>query len=87
MSNLFSRLNPKLVTFVHLNTKFHRSYVLALFTNLSAVAAVLPLMAKLSVILRSECVNLRISALTGKRVKGDDYSAIKEHFLFLQSHT
>ena len=28
------------------------------------------------------CEHLEISALTGKRVKGDDYSAIKEHLLF-----
>ena len=28
------------------------------------------------------CEHLGISALTGKRVKGDDNSAIKEHFLF-----
>ena len=47
----------KLVTFLYLKTKFHRSYVLALFTNFSAVAAMLPIMAKLIVILKSECVN------------------------------
>ena len=41
-----------------LKTKFHRSYVLALFINISVVAAMLPIMAKLSVILRSECVNI-----------------------------
>ena len=33
------------------------------------------------------CEHLGISALTGKRVKGDDDSAIKEHLLFLQSQT
>ena len=43
----------------------------------------LPIMAKLSVILKSEFVN---SALTGKRVTGDDDSAIKEHLLFC-NHT
>ena len=32
------------------------------------------------------CEHLGISALTGKRVKGDDDSAIKEHLLFC-SHT
>ena len=43
----------------------------------------LPIMAKLSAILKSECVNiLGVSALTGKRVKGDNNSAIKEHHLF-----
>ena len=79
----FSRLSAKLLTFWHLKTKFHRSYVLALFTNFSVMAAMLPIMAKLSVILRSECVNTsEFSALTGKRVKVDDDSAIKEHLLF-----
>ena len=57
MSNLFSRLSAKLVTFSQLKTKFYRSCILALFTNFSAVAAMLPIMAKLSVILKSECVN------------------------------
>ena len=57
MSDLFSRLSAKLVTVLHLKTKFHRFYVLALFRNFSAVAAMLPIMAKLNVILRSECVN------------------------------
>ena len=28
------------------------------------------------------CEHMGISALTGKRVKGDDHSAIKEHLLF-----
>ena len=32
------------------------------------------------------CEHLGISALTGKRVKGDDDSAIKEHLLFC-NHT
>ena len=44
---------------VLLKTKLHRSYVLELFTNFSVVAAMLPVMEKLSVILRSECVNTR----------------------------
>ena len=47
----------KISNFVHLKTKCHRSYVLALFTNFSVVAAMLPITAKLSVILKSECVN------------------------------
>ena len=44
------------------------------------MAAPLHVIAKLSVILRGECVNS--FSLTGKRVKRDDDSAIKEHFLF-----
>ena len=57
ISNSFFRLSTRLVTCLHLKTKFHCSYILALFTNFSVVAAVLPIMAKLSVILNSECVN------------------------------
>ena len=83
---MFSRLSARLVTFLHLKTKFYRSYILALFTSFSVVAAMLPIMAKLTIILRSECEHLGISALTGKRVKGDDDSAIKEHLLFC-NHT
>ena len=56
-SDLFSRLSARLVTFLHLKTKFHRSYVLALFINFSVVAAMLPIMATLSVILKSEYAN------------------------------
>ena len=56
VSDLFSRLSAKLVTLCHLKTKFHRSYVLVLFTNFGVVAAILPIMAKLSVILTPECV-------------------------------
>ena len=47
----------KISNFFAFKDKFHRSYVLALFTNFSVVAAMLPIMAKLSVILRSECVD------------------------------
>ena len=47
------RLSAKLVTFLHLKTKFHWSCVLALFTNFSAVACYL----LWRVILKSECVN------------------------------
>ena len=77
---MFSRLNPKLLIILHLKINFHRFYVLALFTNVSVVAAMLPIMAKLSVILRSEYVNT--SALTGKSVKSDVDSAIKDYLLF-----
>ena len=42
----------------------------------------LPIMAKLRTILTSECQQLGISAFTGKRVKEDNVSAIKEHHLF-----
>ena len=42
---------------LHLKKKYHCSYVLALFTNFSVAAAMLPIMPKLSIILISECVN------------------------------
>ena len=65
---MFSRLSKKLVTFSHLRTDFHRSYVQALFTNFSVVAAVLPIMAKLNVVLKPECVNTwEFLALIGKK--------------------
>ena len=84
---MFSILSPKLVKFLHLNTKCHRSYVLALFTNFSVVAAVLPIMAKISVISKSECVNSwKFLDSLGKKVKDDHDSAIKEHLLFC-NHT
>ena len=57
ISNLFSRVSARLVTFLHLQTKFQHSYILAFITNFSVVAAMLPIMAKLSVILKSECAN------------------------------
>ena len=43
--------------FSHSKIKFLYSYALALFINLSAVAPMLPITAKLSAILKSECVN------------------------------
>ena len=57
ISNLLSRLSATLVTFLHLETKFHRSYFLILFTNFNVVAAMIPIMAKLGVILKSECAD------------------------------
>ena len=83
---MFSRLSARLVTFLHLKTKFHRSYVLALFTNVSVVAAMLRIMAKLSVILRSKCLNTWEFLHSLGRVKGDDDSTIKEDLLFC-NHT
>ena len=53
----FSTPSSKLVTLVHWKTKFHCSYVLVLFTKFSVMAAMLPIMAKTKLLLRSECVN------------------------------
>ena len=48
-----------------------------------AVAAMLANMAKLSVILKSECVNtFEFLLLLERELKGDNDSAIKEHHLF-----
>ena len=44
------------ITVLYLKTKFHRSYVLTLFTTFSVVASMLPIIEKLIVILTSECV-------------------------------
>ena len=85
MSNLFSRLSAKLVTSLHLKTKFHRSCILALFTNFSVIAAMLGTYygkTKHHFKVRM-CEHLGISALTGKR---DDDSTIKEPILFC-NHT
>ena len=45
------------LTFLHLKTEFHCSFVLALPTNFIVVAAMLPVIRKLNVILGSECVS------------------------------
>ena len=65
-----SRLSASYQFFSHSKIKFLFSYVLGLFINLSAVSAILPFMAKLSVILMPEfwCENLGVSALSGKSV-------------------
>ena len=53
-----------------------------MFINFSAVAAMLPIMAKLSAILKSECVNTWSFCSYWKESEGDNDSAIKEHHLF-----
>ena len=78
ISCLFSRLSAELVTFLHLKTKFHRSYILALFTNFSVVAAMLPIMTKLNLILKSECVNTE----EFRHIPGKELKVIKAHLLF-----
>ena len=57
ISSLLPRRSAKLVTSFDLRTEFHHSYFLVLFTSFSVVAAMLLIMAKLSVILRSDFVN------------------------------
>ena len=47
----------KISNFFTLLQLFFRSYVLALFITFSVVAAMLPIMEKLSIILKSECAN------------------------------
>ena len=65
----------KLINFFTFKVKFLFSYVLALLINLSTVALMLRVMAKLSAI-------IKFSALTGNRVKGDNDYAIKKHHFF-----
>ena len=87
MSILFSRPSAKLVTFLHLKSKFHRSCVLAFFTNFSAVAAMLPIMAKLSVILKSEFVNtLEILHSLGKELQEMMILPLKNTFYSAITH-
>ena len=71
--SFFFSLSAVLVTSLHLKTEFHRPCILELFINVSTVATMLPIMANLKVVLRSECVNTReILTITGKNVKDDD---------------
>lgn len=57
ISDCFPSPSVKLLIFLNLKTKFQSSYVLALFTNFSVVDAMLPIIAKLNVIKRSDFVN------------------------------
>ena len=87
MSNLFTRISAKFVIFLHLKTKFHRSYVLALFTYFSAVATVLPIMAKLSDILKSECVTTwEFPHSLGKELKEMTILPLKNTFYSAITH-
>ena len=69
------KINVSLSMLSHSKIKFLFSYVLALFINLSVVAAKLPIMAKLSAILKSECLNIL-------EFGGDSNSAVKAHHSF-----
>ena len=79
---LHSRLSASWSTLLHLKIKFLFSYVLELFINLSAVAAILLIMAKLSAILKSECVSILMESILTKR----DHLSWNEnrHFLPLE---
>ena len=55
---IVSRVSASWSISSHSKIKSLFSYVLALFINLSVVATMLPIMAKLSAILKSECVNI-----------------------------
>ena len=64
---LHSKLSASSLIFLHLKIKFLFSYVVAVFANLCAVAAMLSVMAKLSTILKSENVNTLVLLLLLKR--------------------
>ena len=83
MPNLLSSLSAKLATFLHLKTKFHSGIVYKF--QCGSCNATYYGKTKRHFKVRM-CEQLGISALTGKRVKGDDDSAIKEHLLFC-NHT
>ena len=68
---LHSKLSASSLIFSHLKIKFLFSYVVAVFVNLCAVAAMLSVMAKLSAILKSEFVNtLVLLLLLERELKG-----------------
>ena len=72
-----------LLVTLHLKTEFRCSYFLALFTNFSVVTAILPIMPKLNVILRSECVNtLKFWQSLGKWLKAMMILPLKNVFYF-----
>ena len=64
---LHSKLSASSLIFSNLKIKFLFSYVVAVFVNLCAVAAMLSVMAKLSTILKSENVNTLVLLLLLKR--------------------
>ena len=80
---MFFILTAKLVIFLHLKTKFYCPYVVALFKNFSVVAAMLPIMAKINVILKSECGNTwEFRHSLGKELKVMMILPLKNIFIF-----
>ena len=72
----------KLINFFTIKDTIPVLMVLALFINLCVVAAVVPIIAKTKHHFKVRmCEHLEVSALTGKTVKGDNNSVIKEHHL------
>ena len=65
--DLHAKLSASSLIFSHLKIKFLFSYVVAVFVNLYAVAAILSVMAKLSAILKSEYVNTLVLLLLLER--------------------
>ena len=91
MKNKLSYYNiqfAKLVTFLHLKTKFHCPYVLALpTTSFSVVAAMLLIMARLNLILRSEYVKIwEFLHLLGKELKVMMILPLKNIFYSVITH-
>ena len=68
--------NCKLINFfTYSKIKFLFSYILALFMNFIAMAAMIPIMIRLSIIFKVRmCEHFWIFAVTGKRVKGHNDS-------------
>ena len=78
-SGLFSRLKAKLVTCLHLTTEFHRSYVLIVDRFRCGGCNATYYGEDKRHFKVKMCEHLGISVLTGKRVKGNDESAITKH--------
>ena len=76
------QIKCKISKFLYLKTGSYWSYVQALFINFRVVTAMLPVMAKLNVILSLKYVNTwEFRHSLGKKVKSDDHSTIKEHLI------
>ena len=79
---MFSRVSAKVIIFLQLKKKFHRSYVPELFTNFSVVSAMLPINSKTKRhFMVRMCEHLGTFPVNGGRVTGDNGSAIKGHLL------
>ena len=79
--------SPKLVTFLHLKTKSHRSYVSGIVYKFQCGGCNATYYGKTKRDFKVRmCEHLGISALTGKRVKGDDNSIVKNIFYSAITH-
>ena len=80
---MFSRLRVNLVTSLNLKTKFHHYLCSVIVYKFQCFGCNAIYYGKTKCHFKVKmCEHLRISALTGKKAKGDDDFAIEEHLLF-----